>query len=39
MLRMEDGRVSDSWCMGVVSHDCGGLDGGMDGGMDGGGGW
>ena len=29
------GRVSDSWCMCVVNHDCGGLDGGRDGG----GGW
>ena len=29
---MEGGRVIHSWCMGVVSHSCGGLGGGMDGG-------
>ena len=32
---MEDGQVSHSWCMCVVSHGCDGLDGGRDGG----GGW
>ena len=30
-LRMEDGQVSQRWCMCVVSHGCGGLDGGRDG--------
>ena len=28
---MEGGRVSHSWCMGVVSHGYGGLGGGRDG--------
>ena len=31
-LRVERGRVSHSWCMGVASHGCGGLDEGRDGG-------
>ena len=26
-LYMEGGRVSHSWCIGVVSHGCGGLVG------------
>ena len=34
-LPLEGGRVSHSWCMGVVSDGCGGLGGGMDGGGDG----
>ena len=32
---VEGVRVSHSWCMGVVNHGHGGLDGGRDGG----GGW
>ena len=34
-LYVERGRISQSWCMYVVSHGCGGLDGDRDGG----GGW
>ena len=31
-LRVEGGRVSQGWCMCVVSHGYGGLGGGRDGG-------